>query len=236
MIVAQRIDAQLLLLRAGVHMHAPSRVPKSCTASQALQRRGMLVDAMTALCTLVRLDPGAPQGFAAEEDMLHAAFALVRAETARQICHTRTKARQDMDRENSNCAPGHGHRSSVGLMLSAVIAYDDQRVKGKSASARCCPHHTVCADSGVVLDQVAERGGLRVQNGFFARFCIDRMGIAVQSLRDNPLGMQMGQQHLACAANRQPPGDQRLSRCLEPLLARLATPCTGWQDTSVYPM
>ena len=29
-----------------------------------------------------------------------------------------------------------------------------------------------------------------MQNGFFARFCIDRMGIAVQSLRDNPPGMQ----------------------------------------------
>ena len=28
-----------------------------------------------------------------------------------------------------------------------------------------------------------------MQNGFFARFCIDRMGIAVQSLRDNPPGM-----------------------------------------------
>ena len=38
------------------------------------------------------------------------------------------------------------------------------------------------------IKQVAERGGLRVQNGFFARFCIDRMGIAVQSLRDNPPG------------------------------------------------
>ena len=37
----------------------------------------MLVDAMTALCTAVRLDPRAPQGFAAEEDMLHTAFALV---------------------------------------------------------------------------------------------------------------------------------------------------------------
>ncbi len=46
--------------------------------AQASQRRGMLVDAMTALCTLVRLDPGAPQGSAAEESMLDTAFALVR--------------------------------------------------------------------------------------------------------------------------------------------------------------
>ncbi len=57
----------------------------SCT--QASQRRGMLVDAMTALCTLVRLDPGAPQGSAAEEDMLHTAFALVRAQTGQALDH-----------------------------------------------------------------------------------------------------------------------------------------------------
>ena len=43
--------------------------------------------------------------------------------------------------------------------------------------------------STTIRPQVAERGGLRVQNGFFARFCIDRMGIAVQSLRDNPPGV-----------------------------------------------
>ena len=52
----------------------------SAAGVQAAQRRGMLVDAMTALCTLVRLDPGAPQGSAAEESMLDTAFALVRIE------------------------------------------------------------------------------------------------------------------------------------------------------------
>ena len=36
--------------------------------------------------------------------------------------------------------------------------------------------------------QVSERGGLRVQDGFFARFCIDRLGAGVQFLRDNPAG------------------------------------------------
>jgi hypothetical protein len=41
-------------------------------------RRDMLVDATAALCTVVRLDPGAPHGLAAEEDMLGTAFALVR--------------------------------------------------------------------------------------------------------------------------------------------------------------
>ena len=39
------------------------------------------------------------------------------------------------------------------------------------------------------LRQVAERGGLRVQDGFFARFCIDRLGAGVQFLRDNPAGV-----------------------------------------------
>ncbi len=37
--------------------------------------------------------------------------------------------------------------------------------------------------------QVSERGGLRVQDGFFARFCIDRLGAGVQFLRDNPAGL-----------------------------------------------
>ena len=41
-------------------------------------RRDMLVDATAALCTVVRLDPGAPHGLAAEEAMLGTAFALVR--------------------------------------------------------------------------------------------------------------------------------------------------------------
>lgn len=37
--------------------------------------------------------------------------------------------------------------------------------------------------------QVSERGGLRVQDGFFARICIDRLGAAVQVFRDAAPGV-----------------------------------------------
>ena len=40
-----------------------------------------------------------------------------------------------------------------------------------------------------------------MQNGFFARFCIDRMGIAVQSLRDNPPGAEQIGPHARLATH-----------------------------------
>ena len=48
-----------------------------------------------------------------------------------------------------------------------------------------------CGQSSLLAAlQVSERGALRVQDGFFARICIDRLGAAVQTLRDLPPGPQ----------------------------------------------